>query len=1195
MLSIKALRNLWLFISLGLSTLLFPNTSFAALIDVQQKNDIVYFLFAAPNKIIRYDLSSNAFLTKISLDKIPTAFHVSETKIYTSYDKEIVQSDIRGSSSSSIYQAVSEIKHLTLLGDYLYCINSDNRTKVISTDTYTEVSNNYYSTSATDLVASPIKQSVYSVANYSRTPSKATLDASGKITRRINSQFGPSGTYANTLYLHPSENEIYSNKGFIYSAEDLSFLGTLTGDFTDMTFLGNRPVVIRENHLFIYSEDNLDSKSVLLDHTPHYVAAKDKIITSFVTSDSLVSAHQTHIDLLIKPTATSPKDPSTTSYITDLMTTDNNNIVYLVDKDNLAIHRRKAEEKEFANSWGLVESPNRITYSKSHERLYLGYQSGKITYFDTTKADTAEEIHFVSLTSEIRALVSAGDYLFAKDGESNSYTYSYSIDKDGMIINHRSNNEHSEEYVWNHLNDYIYQLDTRFIRWTELLSSDGNFGIYKNSNYNSESNYKFPLRISPNGQILLLGSGEIIGTNNQTILNNLANSIDDAAWINGNLITMKEGTNTLQFWQEDYLLTSEHQLSKTNNTRLFNLNKKLLIVKQLNTRPIFIYTDTETISDSDDDSINDFDDNCEFKSNSEQEDFDQDDIGDICDDDSDNDSIPNDIEITAGLDPLNKEDAALDLDGDDFSNLVEYFYATDINDNLSKPAIISELNESFEKSIPAGLYNLEPLTRLTIATEEDESYLSIPISNQATQPISLFYTAEFEQGILGFKHSITRYSYNYTLEIIIDGELKKTQNVYSSWNTSLINLEKGVHTVEFKFTSTSTSNSNNSLALIKIDDLSYRLNADSDSIPDETDNCPSVDNPYQQDSDNDGVGNACDNDPYGQDKDADGFGDSKDNCPDIYNPDQLNIDNDYYGDACDDLDDRPSDVDQDGIPDYLDNCPNTANPEQKNFDNDYFGDLCDLDSDNDGLLNSIEDQYDFLNSFDPNDALLDYDNDGASNQYELNNNLSADKVDTFEDINLLDYYPVGILDYFYVTDNRFIRTSMTTTETPGRFKVSSTNDIEIIIERRSSGIYLLSSTYTDFDMTFLYENFQLLPSRLKPGHVFTSNNSAYREGSSDVIEGENTFYITNVGEKAWRGKTYPSVTLMIDGIEKTFLKGIGEASIQQLELDSVNFDFIEAPEVVAPEKSKSKAGALSPVIFFFFTIMAIATRIRRQR
>jgi len=171
------------------------------------------------------------------------------------------------------------------------------------------------------------------------------------------------------------------------------------------------------------------------------------------------------------------------------------------------------------------------------------------------------------------------------------------------------------------------------------------------------------------------------------------------------------------------------------------------------------------------------------------------------------------------------------------------------------------------------------------------------------------------------------------------------------------------------------------------DDNPSQEDGDDDHIGDACDNCPTVPNPDQKDDyppspdggitpAGDGVGNACedtDGDGIMNDGDHSGVtGDNKctddntvgcdDNCPAVGNNTQADEDGDRAGDACD-------------------NCIGLANPDQKNLDHELElangwtvqGDACDDDIDGDGILNG-DDHCPRV--YDTSNNCLDTDSDG---------------------------------------------------------------------------------------------------------------------------------------------------------------------------------------------------------------------------
>jgi hypothetical protein len=131
------------------------------------------------------------------------------------------------------------------------------------------------------------------------------------------------------------------------------------------------------------------------------------------------------------------------------------------------------------------------------------------------------------------------------------------------------------------------------------------------------------------------------------------------------------------------------------------------------------------------------------------------------------------------------------------------------------------------------------------------------------------------------------------------------------------------------------------IGLVDVQVTLLPIDTDGDGVFDFQDNCPTVSNADQTDTDMDGIGDACDDD-----RDNDGVPDAVDNCPFTPNEDQADSDQDGVGDACD------ADRDGDGIANGDDNCPAVPNADQTDTDGDGGGDACDADDDNDGVCDA---------------------------------------------------------------------------------------------------------------------------------------------------------------------------------------------------------------------------------------------------
>lgn len=561
-----------------------PNPAQPLWIDAKAAGNIVYFIFqgTAPH-LERFDMVAGAWLASVPLSGAPTAIAVDASGIYVSFGRRTARLTLDGSSEMPLVNTVADVTALVIGGEYLYLdyggsysgaqFSSINKNTGVARD----AKNFFYGMAG--LSIAPSKNKIFGRST-GISPSdivQLTTNADGTLGSQTDSPYHGSYPDASRTFVFPNESKVADNAGIIYNTTDLSYVNSFGGAFDDLAFSADRSVILRSGILIGYSNTFLETGRYTLTGSPVRIFVNGDSVYSFYRGDARgVFQAKTALASLLPGTPGEPIDPTALPYTPESIILGEDGVIYLLSRGNFSVFRWSVPNRQYLPTIPLTEAPTYIAYSTTNHALYLAYPGGKISRIKPS--ESLAEVPFANLPQSPLGLATAGEFIFASDS-SGAWNTHYIFGADGTLRSSEDWNYYSTEYIWNAANRkmYFFRDDTspNDILW-ENIDLEGVLGAEGESPYHDSTGFVHPIRVKPDGSVVLLGSGRIFTAVTLTLTNALSNDIADADWLNSNLFTVRPlGSGTqLQSWASNYLQSGAVTLSGTP-LRLLAVGQKL--------------------------------------------------------------------------------------------------------------------------------------------------------------------------------------------------------------------------------------------------------------------------------------------------------------------------------------------------------------------------------------------------------------------------------------------------------------------------------------------------------------------------------------------------------------------------------------------------------------------------------------------
>ena len=497
---------------------------------------VLYFLDNASTRLRRFDFATTSWLGDITLNGAADSFDVDASGIYVKFSNRVERVALDGSSSAVVPSVTAPLPYLEVVGNVL--LMGDPNTVYAYNKTTGALVNSrfaYYSMGGTSTIE--LEGRMFGTTQGVSPADVIEVEydpASGFITNYFDSPYHGAYPIGDKTFAREAGGMVVDSSGVVYASNTLNYLGSLGGAVQGVAFLADRFVVIRGGQLAVFSNDvrelgHIDAPLGLQDIATY--AGSPYAISGSI--DSLTIAPLS-LDSIAQPAPPSARRWEEAAPKVDYILGDGNDIV-MVSQVEHAAYTFNSPTWTQADPTPLYPGPLRAAFSPVNNTVYAAYAGGAIYAFPRASAGSAS--WFASTAASSLGLATAGEYVFAVD-PSGAWDSHYTFSPSGSLLSSVDWNYYSRQYEWDPVTRRMYFFrdgsSPNDLHW-EQIGLDGSIVAEGESPYHGEVNAVTPIRVSPDGARIFIGSGQVFESGGLTFAGNLNSAVADIGWLNGDV------------------------------------------------------------------------------------------------------------------------------------------------------------------------------------------------------------------------------------------------------------------------------------------------------------------------------------------------------------------------------------------------------------------------------------------------------------------------------------------------------------------------------------------------------------------------------------------------------------------------------------------------------------------------------------